>query len=80
VQVGAFSSEAAARQAAAAAHRVADDGDIRVAAASVKGRTAFRAQLTGLSQIEAQQACSALSRRRIPCVQIPSDGRQLASR
>jgi D-alanyl-D-alanine carboxypeptidase len=80
VQVGAFSSESAARQAAAAAHRVADDGDVRIEPATVKGRTAYRAQLTGLSQTEAQQACSALTRRKMPCAPISPENGQLASR
>jgi D-alanyl-D-alanine carboxypeptidase len=80
VQVGAFSSESAARQAAAAAHRVADDGDVRIEPATVKGRTAYRAQLTGLSQTEAHQACSALNRRKMACAPIPPETGQLASR
>jgi hypothetical protein len=80
VQVGAFASEAAARQAAAAAQRITDDGDVRVSAATVKGRTAFRAQLTGFNQAEAQQACTALSRRRMPCAPYSLDSGQMASR
>ena len=80
VQVGAFASEAAARQAAAAAQRVADDGDVRVEAANIRGRPTWRAQLTGLNQAEAQQACSALSRHRMACAPFRADGGQLASR
>jgi len=69
VQVGAFTSEAAARHAAAAAQRVVEGGEIRVEAASAKGKnTAWRAQLTGLSAAEAREGCAALAKHRMPCV------------
>ncbi len=80
VQVGAFSSEAAARQAAAQARRAADDGDARVEQTTVRGRTTWRALLTGLSQAEAHQACAALARRRMPCLPVRPETGQLASR
>ncbi|WP_203330769.1 D-alanyl-D-alanine carboxypeptidase family protein [Rhodovastum atsumiense] len=80
VQVGAFGTLAAARQAAANARRAADDGDIRVEQASVRGRKTWRAQLTGLSQSEAAQACATLARHRIPCTPLRPEGGQMASR
>ncbi len=79
VQVGAFSSESAARQAAMAARRAADDGDVRVEAATVRGHATWRALLTGLSQSEAHQACTALARRKLPCTPIRPEHGQLAS-
>jgi D-alanyl-D-alanine carboxypeptidase len=75
VQVGAFTSESAARQAAAAARRVVDGGEIRVEASSSKGKaTAWRAQLTGLSAAEAREGCAALAKRRMPCVPLNFGG------
>jgi D-alanyl-D-alanine carboxypeptidase len=79
VQVGAFASEAAARQAAAAARRTADDGEVRVESATVHGRTTWRALLTGLSQSEAHQACAALLRHKMPCTPLRPERGQLAS-
>jgi D-alanyl-D-alanine carboxypeptidase len=69
VQVGAFASAAAARQAALTARRVVDGGEIRIEAAPAKGKaTAWRAQLTGLSAAEAREGCVALAKRKMPCV------------
>ena len=79
VQVGAFGSEAAARQAAAAARRVVDDGDVRIDPVTVHHRTTWRALLTGFSQPEAHQACSTLARRRMACAPVRPDSGQLAS-
>ena len=80
VQVGAFGTEKAARQAAVAARRIADSGEARVEAVTVQRRQSFRAQVTGLTQAEVQEACSLLSRRKIPCVPIRPEGGQVASR
>jgi hypothetical protein len=80
VQVGAFGTEKAARQAAVAARRIADSGEARVEAVTVQRRQSFRAQVTGLTQAEVQEACSLLSRRKIPCVPIRPEGGQMASR
>jgi hypothetical protein len=80
VQVGAFASEAAAREAAAAARRATDDGDVRVESATVHGRTTWRALLTGLSQSVAHQACAALLRHRMPCTPLRPERGQLASK
>jgi len=78
--VGAFGTEKAARQAAVAARRIADSGEARVEAVTVQRRQSFRAQVTGLTQAEVQEACSLLSRRKIPCVPIRPEGGQVASR
>jgi len=80
VQVGAFATEAAARQAAGQARRAADDGDVRVESATVHGRTVWRALLTGLSQPEAHHACAALAHRKMSCTPIRPETGQLASR
>ena len=69
VQVGAFASEAAARQAAATARRLLDGGEIHVEAAPAKGKApAWRAQLTGLSAAGAREGCQALAKHKMPCV------------
>jgi len=80
VQVGAFSTEAAARQAASAARRLADDGEIRIEPAVVHGKTTWRAMLVGLSQSEANGACGTLSRRKLACAVVRPEQRQIASR
>lgn len=80
VQVGSFGTESAARQAANAARRAADDGDARVESAGVRGHITWRALLTGLSEPEAHQACNALARHKLPCVPIRPEARQLASK
>ena len=80
IQVGSYSSEKAAREAAASARRAADDGEARVEPAGLRGRTTWRAQVFGLTAAEAQSACSVLARRRTPCIVLRPDQRQLASR
>jgi D-alanyl-D-alanine carboxypeptidase len=80
VQIGAFASEAAARRAAGQARRAAEDGDVRVAPVTLHGHTTWRALLTGFSQPEAHQACTALARHRIPCTPMRPETGQLASR
>ena len=80
VQVGAFGTEAAARQAAVAARRIADAGEARVETVTVNRKSSYRAQLIGLSQTDAQVACSALSRRKIGCTPIRPEAGHMASR
>lgn len=79
VQVGAFASEAAARQAALAARRVVDSGEAHVEAQSARGKTSWRAQLTGLSAAEAREGCAALAKRKMPCVPLRPEPGALAS-
>jgi D-alanyl-D-alanine carboxypeptidase len=80
IQVGSFGSERAAREAAANARRAADGGDARIEPASLRGRTVWRAQVTGLTAAEAQGACAELARHRAACVVLRADPRQVASR
>lgn len=80
IQVGAFTTEAAARSAAAAARRVAESGDIRIDTAVVGRKPMYRAQVTGLRASDAQDACSSLARRKSPCAVIRPAVRDVASR
>ncbi|HVC59462.1 MAG TPA: D-alanyl-D-alanine carboxypeptidase family protein [Acetobacteraceae bacterium] len=80
VQVGVYAKEKVARYAAAAARRVADDGALRIEPATAHGRPAWRAQLTGMTAPEAQDACAMLSRHRTPCLVLRPEAREVASR
>jgi len=80
VQVGTFTSEHAARDAAASARRFTDGGAVRVEPISIRGRTAWRAQIGGLSQSDAQEACAAMARHRAACFILRPDPGQYASR
>ncbi len=79
IQVGTFASERAARAAAMMAQRAAD-GDARVEQVSLRGRPAWRAQLTGLSAAEAQSACGGRARSRAACFVVRPASGQIASR
>ncbi len=78
VQVGAFPTNAAARSAALAAKRAAEAGEVRVESVKLKGKTMWRAQVTGLTQGDAQDACS--GHRKGTCIMIKPESRQVASR
>jgi D-alanyl-D-alanine carboxypeptidase len=80
IQVGTYASEHAARAAAAAGRRVADDGETHIEATTLKHKHLWRAQITGLSGTDAQAACSSLARKKVPCRVIRVDARQVASR
>jgi D-alanyl-D-alanine carboxypeptidase len=80
IQVGIYAKERAAREAAAAARRLAADGQPRIEPATAHGRPAWRAQVTGLTALEAQGACAALSRHRTPCQVLRLEAREIASR
>jgi D-alanyl-D-alanine carboxypeptidase len=80
VQVGAFTTEAAARQAAAAARRIGGAGETHVEAASQSGHPLWRAMVVGLSDSEAHGTCTALGRQHLPCAALRLDPQQLASR
>jgi D-alanyl-D-alanine carboxypeptidase len=73
-------TEAAARTAAILARKGADAGDIRVDTVSSRGRTTYRGVLTGLSPLDARQACAAVARKRLPCTPIRPENGQVASR
>jgi D-alanyl-D-alanine carboxypeptidase len=78
VQVGTFTSEAAARGAALATRREAEAGEVRVEPVRLRGKTIWRAQVGGLSASDAQDACS--GRRHGTCMVIRPEARQVASR
>ena len=80
IQVGTFASQRSAHAASLAARHAAGDGEPRVESVSTRGRTMWRAQLTGMSGAEAQNACATLARKRLPCLVLHPDGRQVASR
>jgi D-alanyl-D-alanine carboxypeptidase len=78
VQVGTFATEAAARGAALASRREAEAGEVRVESVRLRGKTIWRAQVTGLSGADAQDVCS--GRRHGACMVIRPEARQVASR
>ena len=80
IQVGSFSSQRAAREAASVGRRAADGGDTHVESAVVHKKMVWRAQVVGLSQSDANTACAALARKKAPCTVMKSDPRQVASR
>jgi len=80
IQIGSYPTERAARDAAVAARRTADAGEARIEAAVVNHKTMWRAQVTGLTAADAQATCSALVRRKLPCLMIHPPGGQVASR
>lgn len=79
VQVGFFGSERAARKAAVAAQRIVVHGDLRVEGATRRRHSAWRAQLTRLSEAEARRTCLDLKRHHTRCV-VLRDEQRLASR
>lgn len=72
VQVGVFSKREDARRVAAEAAKRApkplSHASIQVAATELRTGTAYRAQLVGLNQQQATQACDILERKRIDCL------------
>jgi D-alanyl-D-alanine carboxypeptidase len=79
VQVGAYPSESAARQAAAAARKIVATGEVHTEAVTVHGKTSWRAQLTGLGQAEARGTCAALAKHKLSCMPLRPEPGQLAS-
>lgn len=81
VQVGAFRDRGGALAAARAAARKARGGTVRVEQARVRGRTVWRAQVTGLSEAQAEKTCAERKRRRQDCATIaPAAGPGQAAR
>ena len=78
VQVGTYSTEAAAHSAAIAARHKAEAGEIRIEPVHLRKKTLWRAQVMGLTQSDAQDACS--SHRKGACVTVRPVARQVASR
>ena len=79
-QVGAFATEAAAREAANTARRIGGAGEPRVEATSHRGKPLWRAQLVGLGEQEVQSVCTAVRHQRLPCTAVRVEPQQLASR
>ncbi len=77
VQVGSFSSEAAAHAAALAARREAEAGEARVEPVRVRSKTLWRAQVVGLTARDAEDTCS--GHRKKACAVLRPDSRQVAS-
>jgi D-alanyl-D-alanine carboxypeptidase len=80
IQVGAFSTEAVAQQAAATAHRLAGVGEVRLEETKLRGRRAWRAQLVGLSEADAHNTCASIARHRQSCAVLRPEARQFVSR
>ncbi len=80
VQVGAFTTEAAAREAASTARRIGGSGDPRVESTTYHGKPLWRAQLVGLSEQEALGTCASMRSQHRPCSPIKLPPQQLASR
>ena len=78
IQLGSFATEASARQTASNARRLADTGQIRVDSVNVKGKTAWRAAVVGLSAAEASGTCNAMTKRKLVCLLTKSDSGQIA--
>jgi len=79
VQVGSFRSQKAARNAAVAAQRIADHGNLKIEGARRKRHASWRAQLTRMSEAEARRTCLDLKRHHTRCV-VLRDEQRLASR
>jgi D-alanyl-D-alanine carboxypeptidase len=78
VQVGSFTAEGAARSAAAAARRDVDAGEARVDLVRLRNKTVWRARVVGLTQSDAQDACS--GHHKTACIVIRPEARQVAGR
>jgi D-alanyl-D-alanine carboxypeptidase len=79
VQVGSFSSERAARAAAARAQKAADGGSAHIERATFHGRRTWRAQVIGLTSAEASGACHAVAKRHGACIIIHPESREVAA-
>ncbi len=80
VQVGTYQTEQAARSAASKARRYTDGGSVRLERIGHNGRAAWRAQIGGLTQADAHEACAAIGRKRAACFIVRPESGQLASR
>jgi D-alanyl-D-alanine carboxypeptidase len=81
IQVGAFASRTDAARAAGDAARVAGQpARAKVEPAGARQRKVFRAQVVNLTQAEAQGACSAQARKRMPCMTLrPGERPEIAA-
>jgi D-alanyl-D-alanine carboxypeptidase len=78
VQVGSFAGEVSARSAAAAARRESEAGEARVEPVRLRNKTIWRAQVVGLTQSDALDACS--GHHKGSCIVIRPEARQVAGR
>jgi D-alanyl-D-alanine carboxypeptidase len=78
VQVGTYSTQAAAHSAAVTARRKADGGEVRIEPVHLRKKTLWRAQVIGLTRSDARDACSV--RRKGACMTVRQVTRQVASR
>ena len=78
VQVGTFGTAAAARRAAITARHAAAAGEVRIQRVKLRRKTIWRAQVTGLTAADAQDACS--GHRKHACLVVRPETRQVASR
>jgi D-alanyl-D-alanine carboxypeptidase len=78
VQVGTYATEAAAHGAAMAARREAEAGEVRIEPIRQRTKTLWRAQVTGLTQSDAQDTCSGYHRG--GCIVLRPEARQVATR
>ncbi len=67
VRVGAFSNLPAARRAATTAQRLAGTGTARVIPVGTREHPLWRAEVTGLDEGDATDACRELARHHLPC-------------
>jgi len=81
IQVGAFNTRTdAARAANDGAKTVGQPARPRVDPGSAGRRQVFRARVVNLTQADAQAACTALARKRQPCMLIrPADAPEVAA-
>ncbi|MBV9783349.1 MAG: D-alanyl-D-alanine carboxypeptidase [Acidisphaera sp.] len=80
VQVGSFGNPAAASRAAVIARHGAGGGEPRLEPNRLHGKPAWRAQLSGLTQQEAQAACASIARTGAACFVVRTEQGQIASR
>lgn len=78
VQIGTYSTASAARNAALAARREIEAGEVRVEPTRLRAKAIWRAQVTGLTQMDAQETCS--GHRKGACLVLRPEARQIASR
>jgi D-alanyl-D-alanine carboxypeptidase len=78
VQVGSFGTEAAARAMATAVRREQEAGVAHAAAVTLRGKTVWRAEVLGLTQADAHDACA--DHRKSGCLIIRPDAHQFAGR
>ncbi len=76
IQVGAFRRFAAARnqvmRAARAQPRILNGTEVVISAVKTRGKTLYRARLSGLTETDARRVCKSLKRKDIGCLTVPA--------